>query len=287
MASPPSNFYLYLSSHGQTRHVSAQYSIPTPIDFTQCPVQYEVALIELVMKKNFFTIPSFTYTIMLEVDVASARGEEGPPTRIRRITRRAIFPEGLYNNIFEFCKMLNYKLAQEWLTNPSTNEKTKGSDVVEVYIPAKIEDVEKTTSKAQITLKLNARGGISLPPFVHELLGIPLNVTTLNRTSAQVKLNLTPTDFFKNLHTLMVLCPHVESCNVNGKTAPILRLFNIDNTDVHETVYMDWSSHPIYFTVRSDYIAKLLVVLVDAELKPLTGMTTGETLILLHFRQKR
>lgn len=273
MAYPPPNFYTYLSSHGQSRHSSVQHTISTPIDFTLSSSQYEMALIELIIKKNFYNVPSFAFYLVVE-----------SPQR-PRITKKIVFNEGSFENIFDFCKNLNYVLAQTTV-DIDANTKLKGSKIAEVYIPVKTEDVEKITSKTQLTLKIQPNSGIYFPYVISELLGLSMDAN-INRTEEVLKINLVPTDFSKNFHTLMVLCPNVVASRVNDKMLPALRLFNIDNTDQNETAYLDWSSNPIYFPLNSDYFDKIKLSLADANGKPLSGMLNGETLILIHFRQKR
>ena len=130
------------------------------------------------------------------------------------------------------------------------------------------------------------RAGIYFPANITRLLGLKQDAN-INRTEEQTKQNLVPTDFYKSFHTLMVLCPNVAETRVNNKMLPILRLFNVDNATTEETINYEWASNPIYFALNSDYIDKIQLYLANTTGKQLSGMTTGETVILTHFRQKR
>lgn len=275
------NWYMYLSSYGQIDHATASYNIKTYNDLTLGMAHgYEMALIEVIMKKNYFTVPPFTFTIYYNsINI----NEEIVSSDID-------FIGGIYANFSEFSKAFNSKLEETRVIFPlEENRYWTGTDMIQI-IPIKPELINET-SKSQILLKITPRCGINIPEtiftrYMGDGSGSFFNEAPITEKEKKIlKISLAFKDYYNHLHTLAVISPNVISSRINNRMVPVLRLFNIDNYVTNETSYLNYSACPIYIPFITDYINKIQVLLTDTDGKILSGMNSGETLVLVHIRQ--
>ena len=272
MAFPPSDdFYVYLTSYGSNNHSMLQHKFPNPIDFTQCQNSYEVALVELVMKKNFSNLHSFTIHVM--------------PADEREKYQSISFQDGYFAKTAKFLEYLNYSLGGARISFDDEKTQVKGSSIVEFYIPKA--DVEAGRSTAQMTMKVKPGWAVYFPTNIANILGFR-TIFHVNRSKdVDVIVPVYPKDLHTKFHNLMVLCPNVKMSNVDSRMFPILRLFNIETHAFNDVINLEWPA-PIYLPLQNvDYMDKIAVLLTDSNGMQLTGMKQCETLILIHFRQKR
>ena len=266
MASPPTEFYVYLTNKeaypfggAASTPAVVKASLPTPMDLSN--FKYEMALVEIQAPRHWFNVTGCYYQIFNFKSHGALK------------TRTLGIPDNYYKNFEEIFKIFTKQteLKENRIAPSPGATPIAASSFASLY----------KDSNNYYNIVLAPNGALALSNRFRQLLGLEsTSYTHPAEQEGERRIRIFP-NLFLDQYSAMAKCSLLAPSFVENRTDAILRIFSTVRLDQNEMLNLNFN--PIYVPVVTNRLDTIEIQLTDMKGKVIKTFQ-GEIVVLIHLR---
>lgn len=267
MASPPTDFYVYLTNKGAHPFGGAtstpaivKATLPTPMDLSN--FNYEMALVEIQAPRHWFNVVGCYYQIYNFKSQGTLK------------TRPLAIPDNYYKNFEEIFKIFTKQ------TELKENRIAPSPGATPIAASSFVNLHKDSNNYYNIILAPN--GALALSNRFRQLLGLEsTSYTNSSEQEVERRIRIFP-NIFLDQYSVMAKCSLVAPSFVENRTDAVLRIFSTVRLDQNEMLNLNFN--PIYVPLVTNRLDIIEIQLTDMKGKIIKTFQ-GEIVVLIHLRR--